>query len=67
MKQNSWKAALIAIQVLILPQAFSQTAPSLKEILDSALVVDHSLQNSELNVELSKIDQEKSKTPTCRK
>lgn len=61
MKQNSWKAALIAIQVLIVPHAFSQTAPSLKEILDSALVVDHSLQNSELNVELTKIDQERIK------
>ncbi len=61
MKQNSWKVGLILMQVLILPQAFSQTTPSLKEILDSALVIDHTLQNSELSVELSKIDQERIK------
>lgn len=56
-----WKVGLIVMQVLVLPQAFSQTAPSLTEILDSALVVDHTLQNNELKVELSKIDQEKIK------
>lgn len=56
-----WKVGLIVMQVLVLPQAFSQTAPSLTEILDSALVIDHTLQNNELNVELSKIDQEKIK------
>ncbi|MNJ83101.1 Outer membrane efflux protein [compost metagenome] len=61
MKQNLWKVGLIVMQVLILPQAFSQTSPSLKEILDSALVIDHTLQNSELGVELSKIDQERIK------
>ena len=51
----------MAVQVLLALPAFSQTAPSLKEILDSALVIDQPLQNKELSVELSKIDQERIK------
>ncbi|MNK08341.1 Outer membrane efflux protein BepC precursor [compost metagenome] len=61
MKQYKWKFGLLAMQLLLLPQAFSQGVPTLKELCDSALTIDHTIQNNDLAIELAKIDQEKIK------
>lgn len=62
MKQKVVKLGGLFLMMSLFPlDSYSQSAPSLHEILDSAVVNDYHLENKQLGIESSRLDQEKIK------
>lgn len=52
---------LVLLSCILVQNTFAQKAPTLRELIDSALVNDHHFENKQLEIESSRIDQQRLK------